>query len=66
MDIKVGTTFKKRGKHNKDRVYTVIDTLTTINNLGKVVRVEYKCAYPFIGQQVTSVERATTIKMGIL
>ena len=64
--IDIGKQFTKRGKHNKGRVYTVVDELTTTNREGVIVKVEWLCTHEFLGQQVKSRECATTIKMGLI
>ena len=66
LDIDIGKQFTKRGKHNKGRVYTVVDELTTTNRAGEAMKTEWLCNHEFLGQQVKSRECSTTIKMGMM
>ena len=66
LDVDIGKQFTKRGKHNKGKVYTVVDELTTTNRAGVIVKVEFLCTHEFHRQQVTSRECSTTIKMGLI
>ena len=66
LDIDIGKQFTKRGKHNKGRVYTVVDELTTTNRAGEVMKTEWLCTHEFLDQQVKSRECSTTIKMGMM
>ena len=62
--IKVGTTFKPRGKH--PQLTTVVDVLTTRNIVGDVVKIEYLCEHLFLGQVVKSRHCKTTILRGFI
>jgi len=66
LDVDIGKQFTKRGKHNKGKVYTVINEFTTTNREGVIVKVDWLCTHEFCGQQVKSLECATTIKMGLI
>jgi len=49
----LGTTFKKQGRKDKDRIYTVEDIYTTTNIAGHVVKQRYVASSTFCGQKVT-------------
>lgn len=63
MKYPIGTQFIPRGKDN--RVYTVIDLLTTRNESGEIVRQRYLCEHDFLGQNVKSEEAEATIARGL-
>ena len=66
IDVKIGTTFYKSGRHNVGRVYTVTDELTTTNSAGKIVDVIFECEYIYLKQKCKIFETIDTIKKGFM
>jgi len=66
IEIKIGTTFYKSGRHNLGRVYTVTDELTTFNSAGKIVEVSFECEHTYLKHQCKTFETIDTIKKGLI
>ena len=68
QDIAIGTQFlRSRGKHNNNRVETVVDILKTYNNAGELVRTRYAASHGFLGQTIIDTDIvATTILKGAI
>ena len=58
----IGTKFIKKSAKRKD-IYTVVDILTTYNNAGNIVRVEYLAETVFCGQIVTATVSKATVDL---
>ena len=65
MALDIGTKFYKSGRHNKGRVYTVTDELTTTNRAGKIVEVMFECEHTYLNHQCKTIESMDTIKRGL-
>jgi len=66
IDVKIGTTFYKSGRHNVGRVYTVTDELTTTNSAGKIVDVSFECEHIYLKHKCKTYETIDTIKKGLI
>jgi len=64
--VEVGTTFYKSGRHNKGRIYTVTDALTTTNKAGKVLKVSFECEHTYLNHKCITLENINTIKKGLI
>jgi len=65
MEIELGTQFKKRG--DKNRIYTVVNKLTTRDISNCIVKIRYVAESEFCGQIVIDRDvLKTTIKMGLV
>jgi len=63
-DIKIGDQFIRRSFKKNKKVETVRDILTTTNQAGLVVGVQYLVTHDFLGQQVTDRVVEATIRLG--
>lgn len=59
----IGSKWVTRDKH--PRLCTVDHILTTTDETGKVVAIQYESSHEFMGQRIVHVDGATTVRMGI-
>ncbi len=59
MKYPIGTQFIPMGRN--DLPYTVVDSLTTFNMAGDIIKQTYLCEHEFLGQKIRTEECATTI-----